>query len=128
VWVLTRGAGVFDVGCPLVFCRYYCILVVTVFMVIINTYIAVILENLESVSRDMEETVNKDSIRDFYEVWGRYDPMVGGPSHRAPSPVTSECELKTRALTPAGKHCPLSRSIPCPLSRVLYPVSFVPRL
>ena len=53
---------------------YLCSYLVISFLVIINMYIAVILENYSQATEDVEQGLTDDDYDMYYEIWQRFDP------------------------------------------------------
>jgi len=51
-------------------------LVIT-FLVIVNMYIAVILENFSQATEDVQQGLTQDDFDMYYEKWEQFDPEVG---------------------------------------------------
>ena len=63
-----------DCGQPWLAVLYMVSFILATFMVIVNMYIAVILENFNQATEDEEIGVTDDDIQMFYSHWQRYDP------------------------------------------------------
>ena len=63
-----------DCGKPLLAVVYMVTFILVTFMVIVNMYIAVILENFNQATEDEEIGVTDDDIQMFYSYWQKYDP------------------------------------------------------
>eukprot|EP00050_Salpingoeca_kvevrii_P002109 m.186932 g.186932 ORF g.186932 m.186932 type:complete len:1593 (-) comp10537_c4_seq1:430-5208(-) len=64
-------------GSPAAARVYFSTYVMLTFLIIVNMYVAVILENLHEASRDEDETVlSERHITEFYEIWREYDPQA----------------------------------------------------
>jgi voltage-gated sodium channel type VIII alpha len=65
-------------GQPGVAKLYFQLLVVIMFMIVVNTYVAIILENMDDIMEEaaQPDSIPPDSISDFYATWARFDPKV----------------------------------------------------
>eukprot|EP00112_Aurelia_sp_Birch-Aquarium-sp1_P005842 Seg1660.2 transcript_id=Seg1660.2/GoldUCD/mRNA.D3Y31 product="Sodium channel protein 60E" protein_id=Seg1660.2/GoldUCD/D3Y31 len=61
-------------GKPLLAVVYMVTFILVTFMVIVNMYIAVILENFNQATEDEEIGITDDDIQMFYTYWQKYDP------------------------------------------------------
>lgn len=57
---------------------YFVALVIVVFMIVINTYVAIILENMDDLAKEDAEpdSIPPEALSDFYETWARHDPRA----------------------------------------------------
>nr|XP_039270948.1 sodium channel protein type 4 subunit alpha B-like [Styela clava] len=55
---------------------YFVAYIFLVFLVVVNMYIAIILENFDEIFQQEESGVGQDDFEYFYVVWGRYDPKA----------------------------------------------------
>lgn len=69
-----RGLPNGNCGQPWLAVLYMVSFILVTFMVIVNMYIAVILENFNQATEDEEIGVTDDDIQMFYTHWQRYDP------------------------------------------------------
>ena len=69
-----RGLPNGNCGQPWLAVLYMVSFILVTFMVIVNMYIAVILENFNQATEDEEVGVTDDDIQMFYAHWQRYDP------------------------------------------------------
>ena len=55
---------------------YFISLVIIVFMIVINTYVAIILENMDELATEesLPDSIPPDALSDFYRLWSKYDP------------------------------------------------------
>ena len=53
---------------------YLCSYLIISFLVIINMYIAVILENYSQAKEDVQEGLTDEDYDMFYEIWQKFDP------------------------------------------------------
>ena len=71
------------------------------FLVIINMYIAVILENYSQAKEDVQEGLTDEDYDMFYEIWQKFDPK--GRAHyeiKSKSSISFEnCDRKPNLLT-----------------------------
>ncbi|XP_074595082.1 sodium voltage-gated channel paralytic isoform X1 [Brevipalpus obovatus] len=69
-----KDLEVTDCGNRKIAIAYLCTYLVISFLVIINMYIAVILENYSQATEDVQEGLTDDDYDMYYEIWQRYDP------------------------------------------------------
>ena len=55
---------------------YMCSFLLVTFLIVINMYIAVILENFNQAHQQEEIGITEDDLEMFYSVWQRYDPQA----------------------------------------------------
>uniref|UniRef100_A0A8D0G2N2 Sodium channel protein n=1 Tax=Sphenodon punctatus TaxID=8508 RepID=A0A8D0G2N2_SPHPU len=55
---------------------YFVSYVVISFLVVVNMYIAVILENFNIATEESTEPLSEDDFDIFYEIWGKFDPQA----------------------------------------------------
>nr|XP_039264940.1 sodium channel protein type 3 subunit alpha-like isoform X4 [Styela clava]XP_039264941.1 sodium channel protein type 3 subunit alpha-like isoform X4 [Styela clava]XP_039264942.1 sodium channel protein type 3 subunit alpha-like isoform X4 [Styela clava]XP_039264944.1 sodium channel protein type 3 subunit alpha-like isoform X4 [Styela clava]XP_039264945.1 sodium channel protein type 3 subunit alpha-like isoform X4 [Styela clava] len=55
---------------------YFVTYVLITFLIVINMYIAIILENFEVATRESSEPLTADDFEQFFEVWQRYDDRL----------------------------------------------------
>nr|CAB3265896.1 sodium channel protein 1 brain-like [Phallusia mammillata] len=65
-----------DCGDPVGAIIYFVVFIFVVFLVIVNMYIAIILENFDEIFKQDESGVSQGDFETFYMVWGRYDPKA----------------------------------------------------
>ncbi|KAM5281099.1 sodium channel protein type 11 subunit alpha [Ctenodactylus gundi] len=53
---------------------YFVSYVIISFLIVINMYIAVILENFNTATEESEEPLGEDDFEIFYEIWEKFDP------------------------------------------------------
>ncbi|XP_043241966.1 sodium channel protein para-like isoform X3 [Amphibalanus amphitrite] len=63
-----------DCGSPTIGIAYLLAYLVISFLIVINMYIAVILENYSQASEDVQEGLTGDDYDMYYEIWQRFDP------------------------------------------------------
>uniref|UniRef100_H2ZHJ0 Sodium channel protein n=1 Tax=Ciona savignyi TaxID=51511 RepID=H2ZHJ0_CIOSA len=63
-------------GDPVAAVIYFVAFICIVFLVIVNMYIAIILENFDEIFKQDESGVSQGDFETFYMVWGRYDPRA----------------------------------------------------
>nr|AAQ84279.2 voltage-gated sodium channel protein [Mesobuthus martensii] len=63
-----------DCGKPGVAVAYLISYLIVSFLIIINMYIAVILENYSQATEDVQEGLTADDYDMYYEIWQKYDP------------------------------------------------------
>ncbi|NXU44887.1 SCN2A protein, partial [Drymodes brunneopygia] len=63
-----------DCGNPSVGIFFFVSYIIISFLVVVNMYIAVILENFSVATEESAEPLGEDDIEMFYEVWEKYDP------------------------------------------------------
>ena len=78
--IIRDGVKVAEVGgdCGTVWMTYLFMLayIVIIFLIVINMYIAVILENFNQAHEQEEVGVTEDDFGEFYVVWEKYDPLA----------------------------------------------------
>nr|XP_008113348.1 PREDICTED: sodium channel protein type 2 subunit alpha isoform X2 [Anolis carolinensis] len=67
---LVRG----DCGNPSVGIFFFVSYIIISFLVVVNMYIAVILENFSVATEESAEPLDEDDFERFYEVWEKFDP------------------------------------------------------
>ncbi|TRZ03778.1 hypothetical protein DNTS_004379, partial [Danionella cerebrum] len=67
---LYRG----DCGNPSVGIFFFVSYIIICFLIVVNMYIAVILENFSVATEESAEPLSEDDFEMFYEVWERFDP------------------------------------------------------
>nr|AUY61921.1 sodium channel Nav1-delta [Lethenteron camtschaticum] len=55
---------------------FYVSYIIISFLIVVNMYIAVILENFAIATQESAEPLSEDDFEAFYEVWGKFDPTV----------------------------------------------------
>ncbi|XP_076808311.1 sodium channel protein type 3 subunit alpha-like isoform X3 [Clavelina lepadiformis] len=55
---------------------YFITYVMTTFLIVVNMYIAIILENFEVATRENAEPLTADDFEQFFEVWQKYDDRL----------------------------------------------------
>ncbi|XP_026503338.1 sodium channel protein type 2 subunit alpha-like isoform X12 [Terrapene carolina triunguis] len=63
-----------DCGNPSVGIFFFVSYIIISFLVVVNMYIAVILENFSVATEESAEPLSEDDFEMFYEVWEKYDP------------------------------------------------------
>ncbi|XP_078484779.1 sodium channel protein 1 brain-like [Ciona intestinalis] len=63
-------------GDPVAAVLYFVFYIFIIFLVIVNMYIAIILENFDEIFQQDECGVSQGDFETFYMVWGRYDPRA----------------------------------------------------
>ncbi|XP_022252047.1 sodium channel protein 60E-like [Limulus polyphemus] len=63
-------------GYPLVAVMYLVSYIIISFMIVINMYIAVLLENLNQATQEQEVGITEEDVEMFYVCWARYDPRA----------------------------------------------------
>ncbi|KAI9530440.1 hypothetical protein NQZ68_004458 [Dissostichus eleginoides] len=63
-----------DCGNPPVGIAFFVSYIIICFLVVINMYIAVILENFSVATEESADPLSEDDFETFYEVWERFDP------------------------------------------------------
>ncbi|XP_066201105.1 sodium channel protein type 9 subunit alpha [Saccopteryx leptura] len=63
-----------DCGIPSVGIVYFVSYIIISFLVVVNMYIAVILENFSVATEESTEPLTEDDFEMFYEVWEKFDP------------------------------------------------------
>lgn len=66
----TRG----DCGNPLVGILFFTTYIIISFLIVVNMYIAVILENFNVATEESTEPLSEDDFDMFYETWEKFDP------------------------------------------------------
>jgi len=70
------GEGQSNCGQPGAAKGYFVSLVIVVFMIVINTYVAIILENMDDLAKEeaQPDSIPPEAVSDFYGLWATYDP------------------------------------------------------
>ncbi|XP_025026429.1 sodium channel protein type 10 subunit alpha-like [Python bivittatus] len=55
---------------------YFVSYIIISFLIVVNMYIAVILENLNVATEESTEPLNDDDFEIFYEIWAKFDPKA----------------------------------------------------
>ncbi|XP_056281691.1 sodium channel, voltage-gated, type I-like, alpha isoform X1 [Pseudoliparis swirei] len=63
-----------DCGNPTVGIAFFVSYIIICFLVVVNMYIAVILENFSVATEESADPLSEDDFETFYEVWERFDP------------------------------------------------------
>uniref|UniRef100_A0A8C4NFX5 Sodium channel protein n=1 Tax=Eptatretus burgeri TaxID=7764 RepID=A0A8C4NFX5_EPTBU len=63
-----------DCGNPTVGIIFFVSYIIISFLVVVNMYIAIILENFSVATEESSEPLSEDDFEMFYEVWERFDP------------------------------------------------------
>ncbi|XP_042550055.1 sodium channel protein type 9 subunit alpha isoform X10 [Dipodomys spectabilis] len=63
-----------DCGNPSVGIFYFVSYIIISFLVVVNMYIAVILENFSVATEESTEPLSEDDFERFYEIWEKFDP------------------------------------------------------
>uniref|UniRef100_A0A673CVA7 Sodium channel protein n=1 Tax=Sphaeramia orbicularis TaxID=375764 RepID=A0A673CVA7_9TELE len=63
-----------DCGNPPVGIAFFVSYIIICFLIVVNMYIAVILENFGVATEESAEPLNEDDFEMFYEVWEKFDP------------------------------------------------------
>jgi hypothetical protein len=71
-----RGLDNGNCGDPVTAKVFFSTFVFLTFLIIVNMYIAIILENLAGVTQEEELTVTDDDVESFYARWAQYDPLA----------------------------------------------------
>ncbi|KAM4608382.1 LOW QUALITY PROTEIN: sodium channel, voltage-gated, type I-like, alpha [Polymixia lowei] len=65
-----------DCGNPTVAIVFFVSYIIICFLIVINMYIAVILENFSVATEESTEPLSEDDFEMFYEVWEKFDPFA----------------------------------------------------
>lgn len=71
---LDKGGGAGDCGHPLLAITYFTSFIIINYMIVINMYIAIILENFNQAHQEEEIGIVEDDLEMFYIRWSKYDP------------------------------------------------------
>ncbi|XP_065093737.1 sodium channel protein 60E isoform X3 [Ochlerotatus camptorhynchus] len=71
----SQGNG--DCGHPLLAITYFTSFIIISYMIVINMYIAIILENFNQAHQEEEVGIVEDDLEMFYIRWSKYDPHAG---------------------------------------------------
>uniref|UniRef100_A0AAQ6IC60 Sodium channel protein n=1 Tax=Anabas testudineus TaxID=64144 RepID=A0AAQ6IC60_ANATE len=66
--------GVGDCGDPPVGIAFFVSYIIICFLIVVNMYIAVILENFSVATEESADPLSEDDFEMFYEVWEKFDP------------------------------------------------------
>ncbi|KAG5283253.1 hypothetical protein AALO_G00040070 [Alosa alosa] len=70
----SRNKG--DCGNPAVGIAFFVSYIIICFLIVVNMYIAVILENFSVATEESAEPLGEDDFEMFYEVWEKFDPKA----------------------------------------------------
>lgn len=70
----TRSKG--NCGNPAVGIAFFVSYIIICFLIVVNMYIAVILENFSVATEESAEPLGEDDFEMFYEVWEKFDPKA----------------------------------------------------
>ncbi|XP_045411602.1 sodium channel protein type 11 subunit alpha [Lemur catta] len=59
---------------PVIATTYFVSYIIISFLIVVNMYIAVILENFNTATEESEDPLGEDDFEIFYEVWEKFDP------------------------------------------------------
>lgn len=65
-----------DCGSPPVGIAFFVSYIIICFLIVVNMYIAVILENFSVATEESADPLSEDDFEMFYEVWERFDPRA----------------------------------------------------
>uniref|UniRef100_A0A8C3GBW5 Sodium channel protein n=1 Tax=Cyclopterus lumpus TaxID=8103 RepID=A0A8C3GBW5_CYCLU len=65
-----------DCGNPPVAITFFVSYIIICFLIVVNMYIAVILENFSVATEESADPLSEDDFETFYEVWERFDPRA----------------------------------------------------
>jgi len=65
-----------DCGEPILAVAYFCSFILIAMFVLMNLFVAVILENFSSVINSAEARINEHTVSNFLKCWRRYDPHL----------------------------------------------------
>ncbi|XP_058466071.1 sodium channel protein 60E isoform X1 [Malaya genurostris] len=74
---LTKDLSNGDCGHPLLAITYFTSFIIISYMIVINMYIAIILENFNQAHQEEEVGIVEDDLEMFYIRWSKYDPHAG---------------------------------------------------
>lgn len=63
-------------GSPAVGRAFFVVYILLTFLIVVNMYIAIILENFGVATEESTDPLNEDDFEMFYEVWENYDPKA----------------------------------------------------
>ncbi|XP_056610320.1 sodium channel, voltage-gated, type I-like, alpha [Triplophysa dalaica] len=72
----SDGTVVGDCGNPMVGISFFVSYIIICFLVVVNMYIAVILENFSVATEESADPLSEDDFDRFYEVWEKFDPKA----------------------------------------------------
>uniref|UniRef100_S4RAR1 Sodium channel protein n=1 Tax=Petromyzon marinus TaxID=7757 RepID=S4RAR1_PETMA len=55
-------------------CAFFVTYIIISFLIVVNMYIAVILENFNVATAESSEPLSEDDFEMFYDIWGKFDP------------------------------------------------------
>uniref|UniRef100_A0A8C5YHX2 Sodium channel protein n=1 Tax=Microcebus murinus TaxID=30608 RepID=A0A8C5YHX2_MICMU len=61
---------------PVIATTYFVSYIIISFLIVVNMYIAVILENFNTATEESEDPLGEDDFEIFYEVWEKFDPKA----------------------------------------------------
>uniref|UniRef100_UPI0035901B20 sodium channel protein type 8 subunit alpha-like n=1 Tax=Myxine glutinosa TaxID=7769 RepID=UPI0035901B20 len=65
-----------DCGKPAIGIAYFVSYIIISFLVVVNMYIAIILENFNVAKEESKEPLSEDDFELFFETWGKFDPQA----------------------------------------------------
>ncbi|KAA0715440.1 II Sodium channel protein brain [Triplophysa tibetana] len=72
----SDGTVVGDCGNPMVGISFFVSYIIICFLVVVNMYIAVILENFSVATEESADPLSEDDFDRFYEIWEKFDPKA----------------------------------------------------
>ncbi|KAK2489537.1 hypothetical protein MC885_010556, partial [Smutsia gigantea] len=63
-----------DCGNPSIGICFFCSYIIISFLIVVNMYIAIILENFNVATEESSEPLSEDDFEMFYETWEKFDP------------------------------------------------------
>lgn len=63
-------------GSPAIGRAFFVVYIILTFLIVVNMYIAIILENFGVATEESTDPLNEDDFEMFYEVWENYDPKA----------------------------------------------------
>ncbi|XP_045692258.1 sodium channel protein type 4 subunit alpha isoform X2 [Phyllostomus hastatus] len=63
-----------DCGNPSIGIVFFCSYIIISFLIVVNMYIAIILENFNVATEESSEPLSEDDFEMFYETWEKFDP------------------------------------------------------
>ncbi|XP_025020301.1 sodium channel protein type 4 subunit alpha isoform X1 [Python bivittatus] len=63
-----------DCGNPSIGICFFCSYIIVSFLIVVNMYIAIILENFNVATEESSEPLCEDDFEMFYEIWEKFDP------------------------------------------------------
>ncbi|XP_070770295.1 sodium channel, voltage-gated, type I-like, alpha [Enoplosus armatus] len=70
------SSGTGDCGNPPVGIAFFVSYIIVCFLIVVNMYIAVILENFSVATEESSDPLSEDDFEMFYEIWERFDPSA----------------------------------------------------